>query len=342
MDTYDFLEKLTKTPGISGFEHDIAALLSEKLSEFCSEVRIDRAKNVTGIIRSGKSSAKKIMLEAHLDRIGLIVSETDENGFVRFSALGGIDERTLPATEVLILGADTVYGVIGAKPPHLLSKTDSKTITLDDMLIDTGICGDELHKKIRIGDPILLLSPMCRLLGSRVSSPALDNRAGIAAIFECLSLVDKSSLPYDLYVAFTSGEESGLHGAHTVISDDVPDLAIIVDVTHGSTPDEHGYATFPLGSGPAICRGPNLHYEITKSIISLAEKLEIPHEIEVASGSSGTNAWAIQTKHGGIPCALISIPLRYMHTTVETVDLNDISNTAKLLAEIVCGGVELA
>ncbi len=342
MNIYETLEKLTQKAGISGFEDDIADFLANTLGKFCDEVRIDNTKCVTGIILSGKKNAKKVMLEAHLDRIGLIVSGIYDNGFVSFSTIGGIDKRILPASEVLILGKTDVYGVLGAKPPHLISNEDSKALGLEDMVIDTGMKDEELKNLVHIGDPILLASPLRRLLGNVVSSPALDNRAGITAIIELLNKIDKSRLAYDIYVTFTSGEESGLHGAYTVVRDEIPGLAIIIDVTHGSTHDKHDYMTFPLGSGPVICRGPNLHHDITKNVINLAEKNKIPYDIEVASGSSGTNAWAMQNRCGGIPCVLISIPLRYMHTTVETVDLRDISTTAELLAEIIYGGVDIA
>lgn len=342
MNIYKNLEKLTQKAGISGFEDDIADFLSTILNSFCDEVRIDNAKCVVGIIRSGKKNAKKVMLEAHLDRIGLIVSEIYDTGFVSFSTIGGIDKRILPASEVLILGKTDVYGVLGAKPPHLLSKDDSKATEIEDMVIDTGMTGEELRKIVHIGDPILLVSPLRKLLGNIVSSPALDNRAGITAILELLNTIDKSRLTYDIYITFTSGEESGLHGAYTVVRDCVPDLAVVVDVTHGSTHDKHDHVTFPLGGGPVICRGPNLHHDITKKIISLAEEKKIPYDIEVASGNSGTNAWAMQNRCGGIPCVLISIPLRYMHTTVETIDLQDVSSAAKLLAEIIYGGVDIA
>ena len=342
MHMYEILEKLTDKAGISGFEDDIAVFLENTLNKFCDEVRIDDARCVTGIIRSGKVNAKKIMLEAHLDRIGLIVSEIHDNGFVSFSTIGGIDKRILPASEVLILGKSKVYGVVGAKPPHLITSSDSKALKIEDMTIDTGIQYDELCKKISVGDPILITSPLRKLLGNIVSSPALDNRAGIAAILHCLERIDKSRLAYDIYISFTSGEESGLHGAYTLLRNYAPDLAVIVDVTHGSTHDKNDYTTFPLGSGPVICRGPSLHHDMTKEVINLLEKNNLPYNIEIASGNSGTNAWAFQTQHGGIPCVLVSIPLRYMHTTVETVDLNDISATTDLLAKIIYGGVSLA
>lgn len=336
------LAELTAKNGISGHEAEFARYVSDKISLYCDEVYINKTNSVTGV-RRASDSAKTIVLTAHLDRIGLAVREVDENGFVSFAALGGVDARILPASEVYIFGREKLFGVIGAKPPHLQSHADSEhggAVKLDDLLIDTGL-GNAARDMIKPGDPILMKSQYRELLGGRVTSAALDNRAGMAAVLYCLEAVRDKKLPYNIKVVFTSGEETGLHGAYTAF-DDMPDLAVVVDVTHGSTPDAPKVGTFPLGGGTVICRGPNLHYEITKQVIDLAEKKDIPYKIEVASGSSGTDAWAIQNQKGGAPCVLLSIPLRYMHTTVETLDIFDIEQTGKLLAEIVCGGVDLA
>lgn len=336
------LNELLKHPGISGFEMDFSNYICHKLSEYCDNAVVLGSGSVKGVIKSKKPNAPTIMLEAHLDRIGLIVSSVDENGFVGFSTLGGVDERILPAAQVRIIGKEDVFGIIGAKPPHLLNKgEESAGIDIKDMLIDTGL-GAEAQSKISVGDSILLDSRLSNLIGTRVTSAALDNRAGMAAIFACLDALQGKELPYNLQIAFTTSEELGLHGAYGIIDKDEPDLAVIVDVTYGETPDSDKSETFPLGCGAVICRGPNLDYEKTKKVIALAEKKNIPYEIEVAPENSGTNAWAIQTSGKGIPCVLLSIPLRYMHTTVETIDLCDVKWVSRLIFEIVCGGDVIA
>ena len=270
----------------------------------------------------------------------------NQNGFVSFTALGGVDERILPASEVYILGKSRVYGVIGAKPPHLIKKTDkseTEGLHIRDLLIDTGLDSSAARELIGVGDPILLRSEYTPLLGSRACSAALDNRAVIAAVLTLLEKVSDADLPYNLLISFTSGEELGLHGAYSANFDTVPDLAVVIDVTHGTTHDSpKNFTSFPLGCGAVICRGPNLRGDITDRIIGLAKESEIPYAIEVAAGCSGTNAWAFQISRGGIPCALISIPLRYMHTTVEVIDTNDIAAVGLLLEKIVTGGVDLA
>ena len=342
----DIINQITKEllaiPGVSGYENDIAEFICKKLKKYCHDAQVTKANCVLGTLPSKNENASVIMLEAHLDRIGLIVSSVDENGFVSFKTLGGVDERILPACEVRILGKKDVFGIVGAKPPHLMAKAEEKEgLRVEDMLIDTGL-GEKAAELISVGDPIMLEGDFCELMNNRISSPALDNRLSVATVFAVLEQVKDKELPYNICVAFASGEEQGLQGAYTLVDECRPDLAIVVDVTYGETPDACGSDTFPLGSGVAICRGPNVHYEITKQVIKTAKEKDIPYEIEVEPQSTGTNAWALQTSGSGVPCVVISIPLRYMHTTVETADLLDAANVCRLLCEIICGGEVIA
>jgi len=338
----EITKELLAVPGISGYEGEFAECVCKKLKKYCSDAYVTKANCVLGTMPSKNADAPVVLLEAHLDRIGLIVSGVDENGFVSFKNIGGVDERILPACEVRILGKSQVFGIIGAKPPHLMAKSEEKEgLKIEDMLIDTGL-GEEASNLISVGDPVMLEGDFCELMNDRISSAALDNRLSMAAVFAVLEELKDKELPYNVCVAFASGEEQGLQGAYTIVDQCQPDLAIVVDVTYGSTPDASGCETFPLGSGTAICRGPNVHYEITKQVIEIAKKSGIPYEIEVAPRSTGTNAWAIQTSGSGVPCTVLSIPLRYMHTTVETADLTDAENICRLLCEIICGGEVIA
>ncbi len=342
MDIISITKELIAVPGISGYEKAFAEFACKKLKKYCEDAVVTKNNCVKGNILSNDPTAPTVMLEAHLDRIGLIVRDVDENGFVNFDTLGGVDERILPCAEVWILGKEKCFGVIGAKPPHITSKDESKKgVSAENMLIDTGL-GEAAAELISVGDPILLGSEFCELLNGRFSSAALDNRVSMAAIFNVLEDLKGKELPVNLSVAFTCGEEMGLQGAYTIADDSCPDLAIILDVTYGRTPDAEGCETFPLGSGAAIMRGPNVHYEMTKKVMELAKKNNIFYEIEVAPRNSGTTAWAIQNSGNGVPCVVISIPLRYMHTTVETVDVADVENVCRLMKEIICGGEVVA
>ncbi len=341
MELKERIKQLTSVGSVSAFESEIAALLENELKQYCDEVSSDEFHNVIGYRRSKNEGAKTVLLEAHLDQIGLMVSEIDENGFVAFANLGGVDERILPGAEVYLLGkTKRLYGVIGAKPPHLRSKEDEgKAAKIEDMLIDTGYTREELQEQISVGTPILLKSEYRELLGGRLSAPAMDNRAGVAAVLSCLEQLT-DDCPYHVAVLFASQEELGLHGALTGTLKIMPDMAVVVDVTHGTTPEtEKTSGVFPLGSGAAIGRGPNVQYERTLELIQTARENEIPYTIEALAGASGTDAWVIQTLKSGIPVVLISIPLRYMHTTVETLDARDVESVAKLMAAALNGGV---
>ncbi len=336
------LKELTQIEGVSGSEGDISNVLKSFLEQFCCRVETNKTGSVTAYLGEPDKNKKTILLEAHMDRIGLVVSEISEGGFLKFKTLGGVDERTLPASEVYVLGKERVFGVIGALPPHLKgTEKEESDIKTENMLIDTGIATEKLSGIVSVGDPVVLKSEYCQLLGSRVSVGALDNRAGICAVLKAAELLGGKLVDCNIKLAFTVGEELGLLGARTIDCSDV-DFAIVVDVTHGQTPDAKKAETFPLGSGAVICRGPNTDYKITNRIIEIAEAENIPYSIEVAAGNTGTNAWAIQTLEQGVKCALLSIPLRYMHTAVETIDTDDIIAVARLIAKSVEGGGLLA
>ncbi len=337
MDIKKILENLSCKWGISGFEEDICSYLFEKLNSLCTEARREKG-NIRARINPFDPAKKTVLLEAHMDKIGLIVTETLENGFVKFKCLGGVDERTLPASEVYVLGSEPYFGVIGAMPPHLKSKADEEeTLKPADMVIDLGLGENGKTPKISVGDPIVLKSSFTPLANDIVSMAAIDNRGGVAAILGCIDCLKGKDLPYNVEVAFTTGEELGLQGAAALDTEGI-DLAVVIDATHGRTPDAKKEDTFPLGIGPVICRGPNLDFDITNRVIDFARKENIPFEVEVAAGNTGTDAWAIQISGKGVPCVLVSIPVSYMHTVVETASVCDMENAAKLICGFVQGG----
>lgn len=343
MDLQKQIRELTAVRGLSAAETPIAEVLLEKLKKLGLRAKIDAFGNVHGMRRCEYSDAKTLLLEAHMDQIGLMVSGIDEAGAVQFSNLGGVDERILPGMEVEILSSPPISGVIGALMPIGEKEEEKKNPKLTQYRIHTGLTAQEAKNRIRVGDWIQISGKTTELLHGRMSGSAMDNRAGVAAILACLEELQSCPLPYHVSVLFSTQEELGLHGAYTGVPRMKADAAIAVDVTHGETPDTQGEpGVFPLGCGAVICRGPNLHYEYTKQLIQLAKQSGVSHEIEVASGGSGTTAWAIQTINGGIPVMLISIPLRYMHTNVETLQISDVEAVAKLLSAAAKGGVVLA
>lgn len=344
MDIFDLLKTLCSKDGVSGDEKAFSGFAEELLKPYCKETSIDRLGNVFGHIPCENSDAKKLMVEAHLDRIGLMVKRIDENGFLEFEKVGGIDERILPSAGVTVLGREKIPGVIGAKPPHLrFDGNADKRPEIKDMLIDIGMTKAEAEKITEPGDFVVLHSEPVRLLNNRISGAALDNRAGMAAVFDFLEKTKGKKLPYDLYIVFSVGEETGLIGAPSAAYAVKPDITAAVDVTFGKLHSgDDTVGTFELGCGGVIFRGPDVCREGTLNLINKAKENNIPFDIEVSGGGSGTDATVMQNAAGGAYSFLISIPLKYMHQTVETLCLDDISACGDLLCLLASGGVEIA
>ncbi len=329
MNQIESLEKLCSLPAVTGFELNSSKALAEMLMPFVNKVDIDAFGTVTGILKCSIPNAKTVLLDAHFDQIGFIVTEVLDGGFLRFISVGGVDPRMLMGCEVTILTNNPISGVICSIPPHLSSEEDRKNaIPVHEMLIDTGL----LDAKVPIGTPIIFSKPLISLSKDIVCSKCLDDRAGIQAILQALKQLNKYDLKVNVAVLFSAQEEITSLGAITGAFRLRPDIAIAVDVSHAHTPDAPSGETFEFGGGTMIGVGPNMNTHLTKSLIRLARAEDIPYQLEVMEGSTGTNAWNIQISTCGTAQALLSIPLKYMHTPIETVKLCDIDATANLIA----------
>ena len=335
----ELLEKLSALRGISGNEFKISNVISDVLRPYADEVYSDKLGNVIAVKKCGKSDAPKLMIEAHMDEIGLMVRDINDDGFIGFVNIGGVDSRILPGGEVIVHGTRDIKGVIGAKPPHLQTAEEAKkAIPMTDMVIDTGLKAEEVKELVSVGDAITVRGDFCTLLSGRVAGKSLDDRAGVAALVKVLESLDGKQLDCDIYAVAAVCEEVGGRGAAVAGYSIMPDIAIVIDVTHGLTPDNSKNG-FELGSGVAIAKGPNLHPNVTNRLISIAKEKEIKYTIEVEGGDTGTDAWILQVVGTGIATALLSIPLRYMHTTVETLDTSDVDALCDLITEF-CAGID--
>lgn len=325
------IKELSDLRGISGFEYRISDKIAEYFRPYADDVTVDTLGNVIAVKRCGKENAKKIMIEAHCDEIGLMVRDIDDRGFVTMAMVGGIDARILPSSEVVIHGRKDVPGVIGAKPPHLQEADEAKKASkLTDMAIDTGMNADEVKKYVSVGDSITLAQSVGELGGGQFSGKTLDDRAGVATLITTMKNLMKIKTDVDVYAVAAVQEEVGLRGAKTAAYSINPNLAIAVDVCHGITPDNSDNA-FETGSGAVISIGPNIHPKLQKRLSETAEKYHVKTELDVDGGDTGTDAWAIQVSRCGVPTALLSIPLKYMHTSVETLSVSDVSAVSELL-----------
>lgn len=326
------LKELCAAKGVSGAENE-AAKAAAALLEKHMPAKIDTLGSVTGSMGGGDTH---ILLDAHLDQIGLVVTAIDECGFLKVTKCGGADIRVLAAAEVTVHGKEKLFGVITSTPPHLSKPEDAnKAKGFDDIAVDIGLTCDEAKKFVSPGDRITFNGAYSELLGSRVSSPSIDDRAGVAAVLRCLELIKDKDLNCKISVLFSVQEETGGSGAQTGAFAANADEAIAVDVSFASAPGVSGEKYATLGGGTMVGYGPSLDYAMSRKLSEIAQNKGIPNQTEVMGRSTGTNCDQIQVAGKGVKTALLSIPLRNMHTAVEVCDLADIENTARLMAEYI-------
>lgn len=330
MDIKQTLRLLTSQTGVSGDEASAAETAAQLLREYASDVSVDPFGNVTGTIKSGFENAKTLMLDAHIDQIGMIVSYIDDRGFLKVGACGGLDMRTMLAQSVTVHGRKRVSGVICTLPPHV-SSDHSKVPEVGELAIDIGMTKAQAEEFISLGDRVTV-NASCRELGGFISAPSVDDRGGVCVILRVLDILKERKLKYDLAVCFSAQEETGERGVKQAAFRLDPDEAIIVDVSFGRTPDSAAHETAELGSGAMIGVSAVLDRDMTDTLKQLAADKSIPFTVEVMPSSTGTNADAVSVSRNGVKCCTVSIPIRYMHTPIETVDISDIEAAAQLIA----------
>jgi len=338
MELSALLKQLSEASGVSGYEAEAGRVAAEAFRPYADEVRVDRMGNVIAIRRSarGDHPAGKILLAGHLDEIGLIVTAL-EDGFLRFSQVGGFDVRVLPGQEVIVHGQRPLPGIIGCRPPHVVPAEErEKVIPMDQLFVDVGLPAQEVAALVSVGDLITVARQGIDLKNDRFAGKALDDRSAVATIVETFRLLAPARLAWEVYgVATVQEEASDFLGARTSAYGLQPDIAIAIDVGHAEIPDQTDVPILTLGKGPGIALGPNIHPKLYERLVATAKAHEIPYQIDPCPGATGTDAWALQVVREGIPTALIDIPLRYMHTSVETLCLTDMERIARLLAAFI-------
>lgn len=334
----EFLKEICETAGPSGGEDRLGDLIEKKFRPLVDEIRRDALGNLIMFKGCSVKNAPSLMLAAHMDEIGLMVTAIEESGFLRFTKMGGVDPRNLPAKEVLILANEPVPGIIGVKPPHLTSAEERKTpLKLEDLYIDVGLDREQAETKIRVGDTAVFRRKTYSLAGDRMAGKAMDDRSGVAALYEAALKMQSLRSKSDVYFVATVQEEVGLRGAITSTYDIMPDVGIAVDVGFARSPGMPEHISAELGKGPAIAQGANIHPHMYRRLTEVAREERIPHQREILPAGSGTDAWAMQVTQSGVPTAVVSIPLRYMHTTVEMLSGSDVQNAGALLAYFTAG-----
>lgn len=334
------LNRLCAIDAPSGWEQNAGNAFARELAPFCDQVDSDAMGNVLG--RIGNPDGYRILLDAHIDQVSLIVTRICEDGLLALQSVSGMDAKVLLGASVKVktTGGEEYFGIVATRPPHILSAEDyQKTPAVDALFIDVGYPKEQAQKRFAPGDRVIFDTGFCPLAGELAASRSLDNRAGCLAILLALEGLNnrRRAMEEDvlekigLYTLFSSQEEVGLRGAVTGAFGIKADEAVIVDVGHGDTRGVAEHLTRPLGSGAAIGIAPMLKRATSRTLIDLAKEEEIPYTVEVMTGATGTNASSIAIAGAGVASALISIPLRYMHTPNEVVCMTDIAAVADLL-----------
>ena len=331
-----FLRSLVETPSPTGAEEPVAALVRTRLSSVADEVQTNTMGSVHAVLE-GTGAGPSLMLAAHMDEIGLMVTYISDDGFLSIAAVGGVDAAILPGMRVDVHTASgTLRGIVGRKPIHLIEADERKKVTpLDKLVIDLGMPGKKVRKLVRVGDVITFGVGFERFGKGMAVSRAFDDKCGVWVACRVMEELRAAGRAKGAFIAAaTVQEEIGTRGAMTSAYGVNPDVAIAFDVTHATDYpgiDKTKYGAITCGEGPVIARGPNINPLVFDRLVAAAEAEGIPYQFEAEPSVTGTDARAIQVTRGGIPTGLVSVPLRYMHTPTEVIALEDLENTVHLI-----------
>ncbi|MBQ8200814.1 MAG: M20/M25/M40 family metallo-hydrolase [Clostridia bacterium] len=335
MDIRKILSEATSTLGVSGQEAGVAAYFAEQFRLLVDEVRVDAMYNVIAH-KKGSGNGPKIMLCAHLDEIALMVMRIEDDGSVRFGSVGGVDPRILPGSRVWVHGTKgKLFGTIGALPPHLMSEEDrNNNYKMDKLHVDLGMCAGKVREQVRVGDLITFNTPFTELAGNQVAAKSLDDRACVAIMLRAAERLQRMACDAEVYFVCSAQEEVGGRGAMTAAFGVDPDLAVVLDVDFALTPGCGPDVAAPLDA-MVVTHGPFVQPKLNKRLIDCAHAHHVKLSENVAGRSTGTDADEIGVNRGGVPTVLLSLPEKYMHTSVETISLDTLEEGARLLSHFV-------
>ncbi len=325
------LKQLCLASGVGG-QQEISDVARTLLQEYTDTIETDAMGNIMATLKSDAPNAPVLLLEAHMDEIGFVVTAHDEKGFLKVSPCGGVDCRCLVAEPVVVWGKTPLNGVFCSTPPHLRKEESKKTLSSDSLYIDVGLSYEEVKQTIPIGTRVSFRKHFTTINDQCVCAASLDNRAGMAAVLYALSQVEHKSLTCTVKVLFTVGEELGCRGAVAGAFSANANVAIVTDVSFALTPDAQPHQCGEMGKGAMLGISPTLSHSHTGTLQSILESHHIAHQMEVVGGKTGTDADVISICRSGVPTVLLSIPLRYMHTPVEMVSLVDIRAVGESMA----------
>ena len=331
-----FLKKMLTAPGLSGFEGPVRAIIEDAWTPLTDELSVSKIGSLHGLKKGAADQPRpRVLISTHMDAIGMMVTGI-EDGLMHITEIGGIDHRILPGQPVIVHGREDLPGVVVQPPAHLLPESvGDGPIEMKYLLVDVGLRPAEVAEKVRVGDLVSYAQEPMDLSGDALSGHTLDNRVSVAAATLCLEMLHGRKHDWDVWAVASVQEEETLGGALTSPFDIRPDIAIIVDVSFAKGPGANDWRNLPFGGGVGLGWGPNIHPALHKAFEKKATELEIPTTRDLVPKMSGTDAMAVQIVAEGIPCMVLGIPLRYMHTPVETVSMKDVRRVGRLMAEFI-------
>lgn len=336
MDLKSLITSLCGLYSVSGAESASAQSAQRILYDLFDEHQTDGVGNHVFIKRCGRTGAPKILIDAHFDEIGMMVTDITEDGFVRFTNVGGVDTRILPGAKVIIYGKKNVEGIVCAMPTKLLGGDPEALPEIGQLYIDTGWSEHELKKMISIGASIGFMPTYTTLLGDRLAGKAFDDKACGACVAYGIGAARAEDLAGDVYFLFSAGEETTMLGAITGGESIKADYAMVIDVTHAATPETADLPLACFGSGAVVEYAPITNRALTKMTVELLERKEIPFTLGASGGSTGTNANRLWLTGDGVPTVLVSLPIKNMHSSTEVLDLRDAQAVADVVSAFVC------
>jgi endoglucanase len=331
-----FLKQLLSLPGLSSYEEPVREVIAETWKPLVDELNTSKLGSLHGLRRaSTPGKHPSILVATHMDAIGLMVTSV-EGGWIRVMQIGGLDMRILPGQWVTVHGQRDLPGILQFIPDRLQkSSRAGSPPQINDLLVDVGLSERDVTRLVKLGDLVSFAQAPFEMEGGFVVGHSLDNRASVAALTVCLDELRRVALDWDVWAVATVQEEVGLMGAQTSSFELMPDLAVALDVTFAKSPASSDYRTFPLGKGPTLGIGANVHPALTEAFKAVADEMDMPYAIETMAKGSGTDGMGMQTTATGIPVMVIGIPLRYMHTPLEMVAVKDIQRAGRLLARFI-------
>lgn len=329
----EILKTLVSCPVVAGRESTEFKTINELCAPYFDLIELDNVGNIILTKLTGRDDAKKLMLDAHFDVIGLMVTKIHENGFLSVCNIGGIDARILPSSEVTVYGKEKVYGIVVSTPPHL--KSGKSTVPkIDSILIDTGMSKEDLEKIVSIGDTITVNGEYLEMENGYIMSSFLDNRSCAAACIDAIANTERCDLAYDTYVVISSGEETGRMKTRVAAFNIEPNIIITTDVNFAKEPEIEKRHSIECKKGPSVDISALTNRALSRKILAMAKDNGIPCQVVVEPMGTGTNNDILSITGKGAKNVVMSLPLKSMHTTCECVNIEDIKYLSDLLSVI--------